>query len=116
MRSNEQTGSGSILGFGIIAVVLAIMSLGLGVSTENLAIARLQTQSDNAALAAEDVLRGLAIGYPCETAEQIVKGFGGTLESCHIVKFDIYISVSQQVMGIVHRVHVRAAPGLDSTR
>jgi secretion/DNA translocation related TadE-like protein len=109
-------GSGSILGFGIISAVLGIMTMSLAVSAQSLAIARLQTQTDNAALAAEDVLRGLAIGYPCETAEQIVQGFGGTLETCHIVSSDIYISVRQQVMGIVHRVHARAAPGLSSTR
>jgi secretion/DNA translocation related TadE-like protein len=109
-------GSGSILGFGIISAVLGIMTMSLAVSAQSLAIARLQTQTDNAALAAEDVLRGLAIGYPCETAEQIVQGFGGTLETCHIVSSDIYISVRQQVMGIVHRVHARAAPGLSSAR
>ena len=109
-------GSGSILGFGIISAVLGIMTMSLAVSAQSLAIARLQTQTDNAALAAEDVLRGLAIGYPCETAEQVVQGFGGTLETCHIVSSDIYISVRQQVMGIVHRVHARAAPGLSSTR
>jgi secretion/DNA translocation related TadE-like protein len=116
MSFNSDRGSGSILGFGIISAVLGIMTMSLAVSAQSLAIARLQTQTDNAALAAEDVLRGLAIGYPCETAEQIVNRFGGTLESCHKVDFDIYISVRQQVMGIVHRVHARAAPGLSSTR
>ena len=116
MSFNSDRGSGSILGFGIISAVLGIMTMSLAVSAQSLAIARLQTQTDNAALAAEDVLRGLAIGYPCETAEQIVQGFGGTLETCHIVSSDIYISVRQQVMGIVHRVHARAAPGLSSTR
>ena len=116
MRLFSDRGAGSVLGFGIILLVLGIMTLGLGVSAQSLAIARLQTQTDSAALAAEDVLRGLAIGYPCETAEQIVQEIGGTLETCHIVSFDIYISVRQQVMGIVHRVHARAAPGLSSTR
>lgn len=116
MRLSSDLGAGSIIGFGVISLVLGIMTLSLGVSAQSLAIARLQTQTDNAALAAEDVLRGLAIGYPCETAEQIVQGFGGTLEKCHIVSSDIYISVRQQVMGIVHRVHARAAPGLSSAR
>lgn len=116
MRLFGDQGAGSVLGFGIIFLVLGIMSIGLGVSAQSLAIARLQTQTDSAALAADDVLRGLAIGYPCETAEQIVQEIGGTLETCHIVSFDIYISVRQQVMGIVHRVHARAAPGLSSTR
>ena len=116
MRLLSDLGAGSIIGFGVISLVLGIMTLSLGVSAQSLAIARLQTQTDNAALAAEDVLRGLAIGYPCETAEQIVKGFGGTLDSCHIVNLDIYISVYQQLMGIVHRVKAHAGVGLDSAR
>jgi len=55
-------------------------------------------------------LRGLSVGFPCETAEQIVQGFGGTLEQCHKVNLDIYISVRSEVLGIVHRVHARATP------
>jgi len=116
MKGHSQLGSGTILGIGIISAVLGIMTLSLGVSAQSLAIARLQALTNSAALAAEDVLRGLAVGYPCESAEQIVKEFGATLETCHKVNFDIYISVRQQVMGIVHRVHARAAPGLSSTR
>jgi hypothetical protein len=48
------------------------------------------------------------VGFPCETAEEIVEEFGGTLEECHKVNLDIYISVRSEVMGIVHRVHARA--------
>jgi len=55
-------------------------------------------------------LRGLAIGFPCETAEEIVQGFGGTLEQCHKVNLDLYISVRSEVLGIVQRVHARATP------
>lgn len=110
MKYESERGSGSILGFGLISLVLGIMTLSLGFTTQSLAIARLQAQTDNAALAAEDVLRGLSVGFPCETAEEIVQGFGGTLEQCHKVNLDIYISVCLQVMGIVHRVHARATP------
>jgi secretion/DNA translocation related TadE-like protein len=105
-----QSGSGTILGLGVIFMVLGIMSLSLGFTTQSLAIARLQAQTDNAAIAAEDVLRGLAIGFPCETAEEIVQGFGGTLEQCHKVNLDLYISVRSEVLGIVQRVHARATP------
>ena len=110
MRRSAEQGSGSVLGFGLISIVLGIMTLSLGLTTQSLAIARLQAQTDNAALAAEDVLRGLSVGFPCETAEEIVQGFGGTLEECHKVNLDIYISVRSQVMGIVQRVHARATP------
>ena len=110
MRGFSESGSGSVLGLGLIFMVLGIMTTSLGFTTQSLAIARLQAQTDNAAVAAEDVLRGLAIGFPCETAEEIVQGFGGTLEQCHKVNLDLYISVRSEVLGIVQRVHARATP------
>lgn len=110
MKRREDSGSGTILGLGVIFMVLGIMTISLGFTTQSLAIARLQAQTDNAAIAAEDVLRGLAIGFPCETAEEIVQGFGGTLEQCHKVNLDLYISVRSEVLGIVQRVHARATP------
>jgi secretion/DNA translocation related TadE-like protein len=107
----SESGSGSVLGLGIIFVILGIMGLTLAVNNESLDLSRLQARTDSAALAGEDVLRGLATGYPCETAEKIVEEVGGTLETCHIVKLDIYISVYSQLMGIVHRVHAHATAG-----
>ncbi len=107
----SESGSGSILGLGLIFVILGIMGLTLVVSSQSLELSRLQAQTDTAALAAEDVLRGLAIGYPCETAGKIVERVGGTVETCHIVSSDIYIGVYWQLMGIVHRVHAHAAAG-----
>lgn len=110
MSRAMDSGSGTILGLGVIFMVLGIMTISLGFTTQSLAIARLQAQTDNAAIAAEDVLRGLAIGFPCETAEEIVQGFGGTLEQCHKVNLDLYIRVRSEVLGIVQRVHARATP------
>ncbi len=108
MKGLNEIGAGSVLGLGIISVVLGIMTLSLGFTSQALVIARLQAKTDNAAIAAQDVLRGLTVGFPCETAEQVVQGFGGTLEECHKVNLDIYIHVRSEVMGIVHRVHARA--------
>lgn len=112
----NDSGSGSILGLGIILTVLVIISLGIRVQAENLAVARLQAVTEGAALAAEDALRGLTVGFPCETADQIVREFGATLEECHKVGSDIYIGVSQQVLGIVHRVKARAGSGINPLR
>jgi secretion/DNA translocation related TadE-like protein len=111
MKAFSEVGSGSVLGLGLIFMVLGIMTTSLGFTTQSLAIARLQAQADNAVIAGEDVLRGLATGFPCETAEEIVKEFGGTLEKCHKVNLDLYISVRTEVMGIVQRVQARATPG-----
>jgi hypothetical protein len=105
-------GSASIIGFAIFFVILGIISMIFMNTNESVELARLQAQTDNATVAAVDVLRGLATGYPCETAEEIVQGFGGTIERCHIVGFDIYIEVSQKVLGIVHRVQSHAGVGL----
>jgi len=116
MRSTKDLGSGTILGLGIIFALLAVISLCIGFEAENLAVARLQSVTDSAVLAAEDRFLGVAVGFPCETADQIVKEFGGTLEECHKVGSDIYIGVSQQVMGIVHRVHARAGSSINPAR
>ena len=112
----KESGSGTILGLGIILGLLAVLTLALGFEAENLALARLQSSTDSAAIAAEDALRGVSVGFPCETADQIVKEFGGTLEECHKVGSDIYIGVSQQVMGIVHRVRARAGSSINPAR
>jgi len=116
MRIKNDSGSGSVLGLGLILGILGIISLGFSISNQSLAKSRLQAETDTAALAAEDVLRGIATGYPCETAEEMVKGFGGVLESCHIVNLDIYISVYQEILGIVHRAKAHAGVGLGSAR
>lgn len=112
----RDSGSGTILGLGIICSLLGVMSLGLIVVSENLGVQRLQALAETAVLAAEDRYLGLAVGFPCESADQIVKEFGATLEECHKVSSDIYISVSQQLMGIVHRVNARAGSGMDPAR
>lgn len=112
----SDVGSGAILGVLVIFLTLGIIGLFFWISSQSVAKARLQAVSDSAALAAEDSLRGLASGYPCETAEQIVKEFNARLETCHKVSFDIYISVYQEVMGIVLRVQSHAGVGLDSAR
>ncbi len=103
-------GSASIIGFAIFFVILGIISMIFMNTNESVELARLQAQTDNATVAAVDVLRGLATGYPCETAEEIVQGFGGALEQCHKVNLDLYISVRSEVLGIVQRVHARATP------
>ncbi len=112
----RDSGSGTILGLGIICSLLGVMSLGLIVVSENLGVQRLQALAETAVLAAEDRYLGLAVGFPCESADQIVKEFGATLEECHKVSSDIYIGVSQQLMGIVHRVNARAGSGMDPAR
>ena len=112
----SESGSASILGISIFFVISGIISAIFMNTNESVELARLQARTDNATIAAVDVLRGLATGYPCETAEEIVQGFGGTLERCHIVGFDIYIEVSQKVLGIVHRVQSHAGVGLVGIR
>lgn len=104
-------GSATIIGFAIFFVILGIISTIFMNTNESVELARLQARTDNAAIAAVDVLRGLATGYPCETAEEIVQGFGATIERCHIVSFDIYIEVSRKVLGIVHKVQSHAGVG-----
>lgn len=108
MKVSVDTGSGTILGLGIILVIIELLTMCVAVGSENIEIARLNAVVDGAALAAEDAYSGLTVGYPCELADQIVQDFGAKLVECHKVGSDIYIGVSKEVLGIVHRVNARA--------
>ena len=69
----NESGSGSVLGLGIIFALVGVLCLGVRVQVENLALARLQASADTAVLAAADALRGLSVGFPCETADGLLK-------------------------------------------
>ncbi|MFM8926826.1 MAG: hypothetical protein ACKOFA_01305 [Rhodoluna sp.] len=116
MNAKFDHGSGSILGLMLILASLGIIATIFQITSERVELSRLQALSDSAAIAGSDVLRGLASGYPCETAEEIVKGFNAKLDTCHIVSFDIYIVVYRETMGIVHRVQSHAGVGQDDFR
>ena len=88
-----ETGSGTILGLGLIAMLVSLFAV-LHVPIEGLvARARAQVAADQGALAAADSLRGLATGIPCEVAALVVAQNQAELAICQVVRFSVYVSV-----------------------
>ena len=71
---------------------------------------RLQAVADSAALAADDALRGLTTGFPCDIATTIARENMVILDECRIVGFEAFVNLRSQGMGIVLNASARAGP------
>ena len=69
---------------------------------------RSQDTVDLAALAAADVLHGVASGQPCEVALNLVEIQGLTLESCTLDNSGASVEASAVVAGIIRVFRARA--------
>ena len=109
-RCPGETGSGTVLSLAVIA--LSVLCLGV---TQTLALsllsgARLTAITESVALSADDALRGLITGYPCEIAEEIAAENVVILDECRIVGFEVFVKTHVQSMGIVLNATARAGP------
>jgi secretion/DNA translocation related TadE-like protein len=92
-RPLEESGSGTILALGLIAMLVSLFALLQLPIEEVFAKARAQVAADQAALAAADALRGLATGIPCEVAALLVAQNQAELDTCRVVGISVYVSV-----------------------
>lgn len=90
-------GAGSVLGIGLIAALIGLMSLTLPLSAALIAKQRVTGAADAAALAAADIAVGLLPGYPCEAAASVAAGNAGTLSACQIDGLVVTVRVSATV-------------------
>jgi len=106
----NERGSGTVLG--LTLVLLAVSTFGLlQVPLQGVyELARLQNTADSAALAAEDSLRGLATGIPCQVASVVVAANAAKIESCRIVGNTVYLSVRSLASGTPIVAEAAAAP------
>lgn len=95
------TGSGTLLGFSIAVVCLAVSIAALGLGKVVLVNQSLQLYADEIALSAEDALRGISVGFPCEVAQEMSDRFGILLDTCRILNSETWIVVKQTTMGIL---------------
>lgn len=108
-RKNDR-GSGSVLTLAVIALSLACLATTEIVALNLLTQARLNEVADSAALSADDALRGLITGFPCEIARTIAGENMAILDECRIVGFEAFVKVHVQSMGIVLNASARAGP------
>jgi secretion/DNA translocation related TadE-like protein len=110
MRARFDRGSGTVLALSVIFACLASFGVAQVVALEALTQARLEAAADSAALAADDALRGLTIGYPCEIAKAVALENMANLDECRIVGFEAFVNLRVKSMGIVLNASARAGP------
>jgi hypothetical protein len=90
-----------MLGFSMLITGFALAMSILLAGNLILANQRLQSMADEIALSAEDALRGISFGYPCEVAQAMSDRFGILLDTCRILNSETWIVVKQSTMGIL---------------
>ena len=103
-------GSGTVLSLAMIAIGIACFGLTQTVAIHLLSEARLTAIAESAALSADDALRGLITGYPCEIAREIADENMVNLDECRIVGFEAFVKMHVKSMGIVLNATARAGP------
>ena len=82
----SERGAGTVVALSLVAAIVIIALLILNVTNRSLQQARLNIETDNAAIAAADALRGLVAGYPCEVAKELAP-----VTSCVVQGSDLLI-------------------------
>ena len=107
---DHDSGSGSILALSMIFVSVGVFSGASLVAYQVHEQSVLSAVADSAALAADDSLRGLTTGYPCEIAKAVALENMVILDECRIVGFEAFVNLQVKSMGIVLNASARAGP------
>lgn len=110
VASRTELGSGTILALAVIGLSVACFGISQTIAMHLLSEARLNAIVESAALSADDALRGLITGYPCEIARQIADQNMAILDECRIVGLEAFVKMHVQSMGIVLNATARAGP------
>jgi secretion/DNA translocation related TadE-like protein len=103
-------GSGTVLAIAVVTLSVGCLAISQTVAFNLLAQARVEALADSVAVAADDALRGLTTGYPCEVARQIAERDMAILDECRIVGLEAFVNLHLQGMGIVLNASARAGP------
>ena len=94
-----ERGSGSLLGVGVIAALLAVTFLAIPLAVALSGVQRAWAAADASALAAADVAIGILPGIPCESAAAVAEANGATLGMCAVDGAVVTVSVEIAVLG-----------------
>ena len=107
-RNRSNSGSGTILGLGVVAALLALL-VGSNLAVSRLfAAQKLQVQAEQIAVAVADSVRGLTTGYPCEVANQFAHMYMVKIAFCRIVDFECFLRLRSEQFDLV--ADARAGP------
>jgi secretion/DNA translocation related TadE-like protein len=105
-----ELGSGTVLAIAIVALSVGCLAVTQAIAINLISETRLNAIADSAAVSADDALRGLITGYPCEVAQAIADENVAILDECRIVGFEAFVKLHVQSMGIVLNASARAGP------
>ena len=89
-RLVSERGAGTVVALALIAVIVSIALLILNVTNRSAQQVRLNVETDNAAVAAADALRGLVAGYPCDLARQLAP-----VTNCELLESEVLIKTAR---------------------
>jgi len=105
-----EQGSGSVLFLALVGVSIVLAGAISAGGTLALTQSKLQAATDAAAIGADQALRGLSTGFPCEVAKQFLQLDMASLQTCSIVGEETHIVATAQVLGIVLTAKAWSAP------
>lgn len=110
IKAARDAGSGTVLSLAVISLSVACFGVTQTIALHLLSGARLNAVAESAALSADDALRGLITGFPCEIAREIAIKNMVILDECRIVGFEAFVKIHVYSMGIVLNATARAGP------
>ena len=110
MKVRFEVGAGSVLALSLSFASIAGFGVAQVIALRVLTQVRLDVAADSAALSADDALRGLTVGYPCEIAKAVALENMAILDECRIVGFEAFVNLQVESMGIVLNASARAGP------
>lgn len=106
----DESGSGSILGIGLVLALAVLMSAAAPMGGALAAHQRLQGAADSAALAAADTVSGRVGGLPCEQAAAVASALHETLLECAVTGSEATVTLGSETLGMRMSARSRAGP------
>ncbi|KZC94596.1 MULTISPECIES: Rv3654c family TadE-like protein [Clavibacter] len=110
MRSDEDSGSGSVLAVGLLGAVTALALAAVSVSALLVDRAIASGAADSAALAAADAAAGYVSGPPCDAAGELMAPLGAELVGCAVdgTTADVRVRIPHPPFGVPISARARA--------
>ena len=107
---SSSKGSGTVLVLTLFLSAIGFTSVVSFVGTLLVKQTQLQAETDSAAVAANQALRGLNTGFPCQIAQQFLQQDMSALRTCLSVGERTRVIATNQVGGIVLTAEAWAQP------
>lgn len=107
---STDSGSGSLLGVGILAGTLALAALLMPLASVLTARHRVAAAADAGALAAADVAAGIFPGVPCEAAVRLTMAAETNLSACEVDGMIVTVRAETTVFGFIVAATATAGP------